>query len=400
MKRLAMANYLDILTLSEPLACVLHAYKRLPSSFIAQVVTIFGAGPIGALHLIQVRQKFPYARLQIVEPVKCRRGLIAQLFPFVNAHADVGGLQPSDLTIVATSHPDAPLAAIRSTTEAGAVLLFSGIDHRSAADLPKYEDHDLETIHRNEEIRTVSNNIRLIGSSGYHPHEINEAIELLTLNPQIYLAIQTDIVEEIDGYRIGDRTLGQPAILELLTNEDVYCGSLKVVFRLDRDDAPDLQVVAADGNGNIAIVPSPLQALSPDLVRVKVRRFSICQTDRRVLRGTKSAQLLPGLVLGHEGIGIIEAVGNHLPRALINTPCIILPHCFEAGDVLEKRGVGYLSRRMRHLGIHLNGVFATRADLPLSCVHPLEAMPAFARASVPSNTPSNIWPLWPNVRVA
>ena len=37
---------LDVLTLIEPLACVQHAYQRLPETFIPKKVLVIGSGPI------------------------------------------------------------------------------------------------------------------------------------------------------------------------------------------------------------------------------------------------------------------------------------------------------------------------------------------------------------------
>src|SRR5947207_2699972 len=45
----------------------------------------------------------------------------------------------------------------------------------------------------------------------------------------------------------------------------------------------------------------------PGFARVKMLRSEICNTDRRVMAGTKTADVASQkLVLGHEGIGIVE----------------------------------------------------------------------------------------------
>ena len=51
-------------------------------------------------------------------------------------------------------------------------------------------------------------------------------------------------------------------------------------------------------------------------IRVKMLRSEICNSDRRVLAGTKiSTVIQQKIVLGHEGIGVIENFGPNTEKA-------------------------------------------------------------------------------------
>jgi threonine dehydrogenase-like Zn-dependent dehydrogenase len=103
--------------------------------------------------------------------------------------------------------------------------------------------------------------------------------------------------------------------------------------------------------------------------RVKMVRSEICNSDRRVLAGTKTSDLSKRrIVLGHEGIGRISQLP---PDALklsgdlkTGDMVVLLPHYVEKDDPMLTKGLPNLSRKMKHLGIHINGVFADYMDFP------------------------------------
>jgi threonine dehydrogenase-like Zn-dependent dehydrogenase len=102
-------------------------------------------------------------------------------------------------------------------------------------------------------------------------------------------------------------------------------------------------------------------------VRVKMEAAQICNSDRRVLGGTKKAEVLNrSMVLGHEGVGRLieltpaaESFGLKLGQYVV-----VLPHFVRSDDPFEKKGVPNLSPDMKHLGFHRDGVFADVMDFP------------------------------------
>jgi threonine dehydrogenase-like Zn-dependent dehydrogenase len=101
--------------------------------------------------------------------------------------------------------------------------------------------------------------------------------------------------------------------------------------------------------------------------RVKMIRTEICNTDRRVIAGTKTADVLQRkVVMGHEGIGRIYQIPEGASRTDIKKGdlVVVAPHVVESNDEWLKKGLPNLSPKMRHTGIQLNGVFANYMDFP------------------------------------
>lgn len=77
----------------------------------------------------------------------------------------------------------------------------------------------------------------------------------------------------------------------------------------------------------LAIEEIEMQALAPHDVLVRVRASGLCHTDLEVIQGSL-AYPLP-IVLGHEGAGIVEAVGSEVTRVARGDHVILSwnPHC-------------------------------------------------------------------------
>ena len=71
-----------------------------------------------------------------------------------------------------------------------------------------------------------------------------------------------------------------------------------------------MQAVVYQGPGNIALkeVPRPTIIEQTDAL-VRITQTTICGTDLAILKGGV-ATVTPGRVIGHEGVGIVEAVGS------------------------------------------------------------------------------------------
>ena len=139
---------LDLMTLIEPLACVQHAYGRLPETLKVPTARVFGGGPIGSLHVIEIRRRFPGVRVEVIDPSPVRRALLSRVFPGLTVGADASGLAAVSLSVVATSDPAANLDAIRTTRAMGHVVHFSGLNHKTRGDLVSHEGIDIEALHR------------------------------------------------------------------------------------------------------------------------------------------------------------------------------------------------------------------------------------------------------------
>lgn len=71
-----------------------------------------------------------------------------------------------------------------------------------------------------------------------------------------------------------------------------------------------MKALVFQGPGNKALIDKPRPQLqhSGDAI-VKILKTTICGTDLHIMKGDVP-EVVPGLTLGHEGIGIIEEIGS------------------------------------------------------------------------------------------
>ena len=109
-------------------------------------------------------------------------------------------------------------------------------------------------------------------------------------------------------------------------------------------------------------------------VLVRIIRASICQSDRRVLSGTKRSTLdQKPYVLGHEAGGFVVDPGPWERELHAGQKVVVLPHltCGNCDPChLYQQN---LCRHMTHLGFDLNGSMAELMGFPYQCILPVEA---------------------------
>ncbi|HSP39333.1 MAG TPA: zinc-dependent alcohol dehydrogenase [Frankiaceae bacterium] len=87
-------------------------------------------------------------------------------------------------------------------------------------------------------------------------------------------------------------------------------------------------------------------------VVVRIEASGLCHTDIHAARGDWPVQPTPPFVPGHEGVGLIEAVGDGVPPERIGTrvaiawlgsACGVCPHCIEGWETLcsAQQNTGY-----------------------------------------------------------
>ncbi len=125
-------------------------------------------------------------------------------------------------------------------------------------------------------------------------------------------------------------------------------------------------VVFAD-IGTYEIVKRPIPAITQDnQVLAKILAASICGTDVHILGNPPGVIANPGIILGHECVAEIVAVGASVTalqqgdHVILdnNLPCGICPAC--------QSGNSNLCQNMSSMGVHIDGVFAQYAVFPES----------------------------------
>ena len=116
---------------------------------------------------------------------------------------------------------------------------------------------------------------------------------------------------------------------------------------------------------------NPISTLESDSILVRITRASICQSDRRVLLGTKRNTLEKQWVLGHEGGGYIVDPGPYDEKLKAGTKVVVLPHltCGHCDFCLSYNQ--NLCPKMKHLGFHLNGSLVQLMSYPFQCILPV-----------------------------
>lgn len=104
-------------------------------------------------------------------------------------------------------------------------------------------------------------------------------------------------------------------------------------------------------------------ALQPGDMLLKVKAATVCGTDIRILRGTKTAGIRYPSILGHEFAGeVVETgchAGFHNGQAVCVCPQFACGHCDSC-----LRGAENLCRNLSALGYQLDGAFAEYVRIP------------------------------------
>jgi threonine dehydrogenase-like Zn-dependent dehydrogenase len=109
--------------------------------------------------------------------------------------------------------------------------------------------------------------------------------------------------------------------------------------------------------GRLELVEIPRPQPGPDEVLIRTAAATICTSDLSDIAGNVFGVALPR-VLGHEGAGIVAAVGGQVRGLVVGqrvaahpvVPCRRCENC--------ARGLGHLCLKMGHLGIDRDGTFA------------------------------------------
>ncbi|GCD42253.1 zinc-dependent alcohol dehydrogenase [Streptomyces paromomycinus] len=125
--------------------------------------------------------------------------------------------------------------------------------------------------------------------------------------------------------------------------------------------------------------PKP-EASAPTDVVVRVVQTGICGTDRSVLVGKFPAE--PGVVMGHEAVGFVDAVGSAVTAHKPGDRVVINPtlYCGSCPSCLRGHWDFCANKAGTEVGLDLDGAFAEFIRLPERFVHTLPEGMDFDRA--------------------
>lgn len=111
------------------------------------------------------------------------------------------------------------------------------------------------------------------------------------------------------------------------------------------------------GPGELRMMDMPKPVPGPGEVLVKTRAATVCTSDLIDIASNPFGIELP-MIIGHEGAGVIEAVGENVIGFSVGDEITAHPVIPCKQCVSCKRGLFHLCDQMDHLGVYRPGVFA------------------------------------------
>lgn len=132
--------------------------------------------------------------------------------------------------------------------------------------------------------------------------------------------------------------------------------------RFVRLDVMKAAVLHTPGNCSLEDIPTPEIGAGELLIRVEAN--TICGTDLRLIAGTKTAGVRPGVVLGHEFCGRVAEVGSGVSDFTVGqqvsvSPAVVCGTCPQC-----KAGMENLCSNLRLFGYEFDGGLAEYVRIP------------------------------------
>jgi len=119
------------------------------------------------------------------------------------------------------------------------------------------------------------------------------------------------------------------------------------------------------GNGLLTYeerpIPHPHQG---DDILVKIDACGICGTDLNILATPPAHKATPGIIIGHEGIGIVTEIGNAVTGVQPGDRVVVAPRLTCGQCVYCRRGLDNQCINYQTIGTTVDGAFAPYVRLP------------------------------------
>jgi NADPH:quinone reductase-like Zn-dependent oxidoreductase len=135
------------------------------------------------------------------------------------------------------------------------------------------------------------------------------------------------------------------------------------------------------GLNELGFVDVPEPTPGPDDVRIRIRAAAFNHLDRFVLEGIPGVPIALPHVLGSDGSGTVDAVGENVRDLTTGTKVLINPGMWDGSCPACRSGNEALCRNYRILGEHTQGSAAPFVVLPRRNVHPLPERMTFVEGA-------------------
>ena len=132
-----------------------------------------------------------------------------------------------------------------------------------------------------------------------------------------------------------------------------------------------MKAAVLHGPRDLRVESAPAPRPGPGEALVHVRMSGLCGTDYRIWTGDRPVSY--PLVLGHEFVGIVEAVGADVRRVQVGARVAVEPNYSCGACPLCREGNRNLCLKRTAVGIDVNGCFAELACVPERCCWPAPA---------------------------
>lgn len=117
-------------------------------------------------------------------------------------------------------------------------------------------------------------------------------------------------------------------------------------------------------------VPQPEQ---PDDVLVKIEACGICGTDLNILAVPAAHKATPGIVIGHEGVGVVEQVSPGVTGLAPGDRVVVAPRLTCGQCRYCRRGLDNQCTNYRTIGTTIDGAFAPYLCAPQQALYKISA---------------------------
>ena len=117
-------------------------------------------------------------------------------------------------------------------------------------------------------------------------------------------------------------------------------------------------------DSTVSIEDVEIPSVGPDEVRVDLQAASLCGSDVHFFHGTLPEPTVNPVTMGHEGAGVVDAVGDNVEHVSVGEQVAIhyVDSCGTCKPCLQ--GHDQRCRNRRHFGDHRHGTFAEFVTIP------------------------------------